>query len=314
MLFVIKLQPSWMRNLALEKEISKSHWILSEKSVLDDFTLQALTDFTQCTNTCGSAFLVMHFQQCISHILTHTSPQTFTHLQPCFSGHPFQIYSLTIPPHTFTHLWQCIYSHAFHISSLTLPPDSFTHLKQCFLAMHFIYLHSHFHAFLAMHFQPSISNNLTHTPHPPTPHSRIYSSAFLVRHFQQCFSHIRTHTSPPNFTHLQSCFLAMHFTYHHSHLPTLSRISSHPFLTMYFTIIGRQLLDRHPPHHGFKMTSNTPDIHHTRQVWCDGCSFVYTRCGVCLVWWMCGVVDVWCGGCPILQAVWWMTNLFLIFW
>ena len=36
---------------------------------------------------------------------------------------------------------------------------------------------------------------------------------------------------------------------------------------------------------------------------------VDVRCGGCLfllmVWWMSGVVDVWCGGCP----VWWMSGV-----
>ena len=44
-------------------------------------------------------------------------------------------------------------------------------------------------------------------------------------------------------------------------------------------------------------------------VWCGGCPMwwmsgvVDVRCGGCLVWWMSGVVDVWCGGC----LVWWMS-------
>ena len=42
----------------------------------------------------------------------------------------------------------------------------------------------------------------------------------------------------------------------------------------------------------------------------------YTRCGECLVLWLSffthGVVDVlcggfWCGGCPFLHTVWWMS-------
>ena len=35
----------------------------------------------------------------------------------------------------------------------------------------------------------------------------------------------------------------------------------------------------------------------------------YTGCGGCLVWWLFGVVDVWCGGGPILHVVWWMSFL-----
>ena len=43
-------------------------------------------------------------------------------------------------------------------------------------------------------------------------------------------------------------------------------------------------------------------------VWCGGCPFftqgvVDVWCGGCLVWWMSGVVDVRCGGC----LVWWMS-------
>ena len=48
-------------------------------------------------------------------------------------------------------------------------------------------------------------------------------------------------------------------------------------------------------------------------VWCGGCPMwwmsgvVDVRCGGCLVWWMSyfthSVVDVWCGGC----LVWWMS-------
>ena len=34
-------------------------------------------------------------------------------------------------------------------------------------------------------------------------------------------------------------------------------------------------------------------------VWCGGCPFLL------MVWWMSGVVDVWCGGCP----VWWMSGV-----
>ena len=42
-------------------------------------------------------------------------------------------------------------------------------------------------------------------------------------------------------------------------------------------------------------------------VWCGGCPIllivwwmsgvVVVWCGGCLVWWMSGVMDVWCGGC-----------------
>ena len=32
---------------------------------------------------------------------------------------------------------------------------------------------------------------------------------------------------------------------------------------------------------------------------------VYTRFVGCLVWWMSGVVDVWCGGC----LIWWMSDV-----
>ena len=28
-----------------------------------------------------------------------------------------------------------------------------------------------------------------------------------------------------------------------------------------------------------------------------------------MVWWLSGVVDVWCGGCPILPMVWWMSGV-----
>ena len=28
-----------------------------------------------------------------------------------------------------------------------------------------------------------------------------------------------------------------------------------------------------------------------------------------MVWWLSGVVDVWCGGCPILHTVWWMSGV-----
>ena len=40
-----------MRNLAQGKEISKLNWILSDKSVLEDFTLLALKDINKCANT-----------------------------------------------------------------------------------------------------------------------------------------------------------------------------------------------------------------------------------------------------------------------
>ena len=43
-----------MLHLAQGKEISKFDWILSKKSVLEDFTLWALVDFNKCTNTCGN--------------------------------------------------------------------------------------------------------------------------------------------------------------------------------------------------------------------------------------------------------------------
>ena len=112
---------------------------------------------------------------------------------------------------------------------------------------------------------------------------------------------------------------------------------------------------RHPPHR----TSTTPDIHHTTiyifqkctfpnpvpeghteilqltfilqlLAWyiqyqhtystdCGGCPILHmvwwmsgvvdVWCGGCLVWWMSGVVDVWCGGCPILHMVWWMSGV-----
>ena len=39
-------------NLAQLEEIPEFHWILSVKSVLEDFILWALMDFTQCINTC----------------------------------------------------------------------------------------------------------------------------------------------------------------------------------------------------------------------------------------------------------------------
>ena len=38
-------------------------------------------------------------------------------------------------------------------------------------------------------------------------------------------------------------------------------------------------------------------------VWCGGCPILH------MVWWMSGVVDVWCGGCPILPMVWWMSGV-----
>ena len=56
-------------------------------------------------------------------------------------------------------------------------------------------------------------------------------------------------------------------------------------------------------------------------VWCGGCPIlpkvwwmsgvVDVWCGGCPVWWMSGVVDVWCGGCPILPMVWWMSDVIL---
>ena len=50
-------------------------------------------------------------------------------------------------------------------------------------------------------------------------------------------------------------------------------------------------------------------------VWCGGCPMwwmsgvVDVRCGGCLVWWMSCVVDVRCGGCLILHMVWWMSGV-----
>ena len=41
-------------NLTQGKEILKFHWIFSEKSVLEDFTLEALKDFNKCADTCES--------------------------------------------------------------------------------------------------------------------------------------------------------------------------------------------------------------------------------------------------------------------
>ena len=38
-------------------------------------------------------------------------------------------------------------------------------------------------------------------------------------------------------------------------------------------------------------------------VWCGGCPILH------MVWWMSGVVDVWCGGCLILHTVWWMSGV-----
>ena len=29
--------------------------------------------------------------------------------------------------------------------------------------------------------------------------------------------------------------------------------------------------------------------------------------GKCPVWWMSGVVNVWCSGCPILHIMWWIS-------
>ena len=72
---------------------------------------------------------------------------------------------------------------------------------------------------------------------------------------------------------------------------------------------------RHPPHR----TSTTPDIHqtvsqighppHAVRVWCGGCPILLT------MWWMSGVVDVWCAGClvrwmsgVVWMTVWWMSD------
>ena len=38
-------------------------------------------------------------------------------------------------------------------------------------------------------------------------------------------------------------------------------------------------------------------------VWCGGCPILH------MVWWMSGVVDVWCGGCLTLHTVWWMSGV-----
>ena len=53
-------------------------------------------------------------------------------------------------------------------------------------------------------------------------------------------------------------------------------------------------------------------MHDVVDIWCDFIDGVvdvlfYTRCGVCLMWWISYfiyvVVLVWCGGCPILYMV-----------
>ena len=46
----IYLLSNWMMNLAQEEEILKSHRILLVESELEDFTLKALIDFTQCAS------------------------------------------------------------------------------------------------------------------------------------------------------------------------------------------------------------------------------------------------------------------------
>ena len=72
------------------------------------------------------------------------------------------------------------------------------------------------------------------------------------------------------------------------------------------------------------MTPTTPDIHHTRHpphqksttkkghppvvrcvdVWCGGCPILR------MVWWMSSLVNVWCGGCPFFKhSAWWMSDL-----
>ena len=33
-----------------------------------------------------------------------------------------------------------------------------------------------------------------------------------------------------------------------------------------------------------------------------------------MVWWFSGVVDVWCGGCPFLPMVWWMSVWWMSFY
>ena len=38
-------------------------------------------------------------------------------------------------------------------------------------------------------------------------------------------------------------------------------------------------------------------------VWCSGCPFLP------MVWWMSSVVDVWFGGCHFLPMVWWMSGV-----
>ena len=38
-------------------------------------------------------------------------------------------------------------------------------------------------------------------------------------------------------------------------------------------------------------------------VWCGGCPILP------MVWWMSSVVDVWCGGCPFLPIVWWISGV-----
>ena len=52
-----------MRNLAQGKEIMKFDWILSEKGVLEDLTLQGLMDFTQCTRTCANLLFSFNFSK-----------------------------------------------------------------------------------------------------------------------------------------------------------------------------------------------------------------------------------------------------------
>ena len=48
-----------------------------------------------------------------------------------------------------------------------------------------------------------------------------------------------------------------------------------------------------------KKTSTMPDIHHTIGMSSVINLLVYTQCGGYLVWWMSGLVDVWCSGCSV---------------
>ena len=87
-----------------------------------------------------------------------------------------------------------------------------------------------------------------------------------------------------------------------------------PFLFCFFWMIPIVCIHntRHLPH----QTSTTPDpqmvwwMSGVVYIWCGGFPF-YTWCGGCLMWWMSGVVGVlfysWCVGCLVWRmSVWWM--------